>query len=203
MTTAIGLGELQPLVPPSSTTYYNDNYTPIDESSEQILGRKRIWVKLGQSLVVLVAFVVVLSLMNNGGKSAAAVASASLVASIQADHLFAGLLSDEQAFYFPTSSSSSTTTTGKISPLSRRLSLRAVTSYAINQDDVDEDSNSTKHDIIVNWSYDSNQNSAKDNANNAAAIGEYYRYKGLALANYYRSRYDVSIRTRTKGDIYF
>jgi hypothetical protein len=37
MTVAKGLGELQPLVPPSSTTYYNDNYSPIDESSEQIL----------------------------------------------------------------------------------------------------------------------------------------------------------------------
>jgi hypothetical protein len=149
-------------------------------------------------LVVLVAFVAVLSSLNNGGKSAAAVAaSASLVASIQADHLFAGLLSDEQAFYFPTSSSSSTT--AETYPLSRRRSLRAVTTNATNEDDVHEDSNSTNHDT-VNWSYDWNQNSAKDNANNAAAIGEYYGYKGLALANYYRSKYDVSTHIRTKGD---
>ena len=202
MTLAEGLGELQPLVPLSSTTYYDDNYTPIDESSEKILKRKRIWVKLGQSLPLLFAFYVVLLLLNKGGKSAAAAAaaSASLVASIQADHLFAGLLSDEQAFYFPTSSSSSKT--AETSPLSRRRSLRAATTNTTNEDDVDEDSNSTKHDI-VNWSYDWNQNSAKDNANNAAAIGEYYRYKGLALANYYQSKYDVSTHIRTKGDTHF
>ena len=77
MTLTEGLGELQPLVPLSSTTYYDDNYTPIDESSEKILKRKRIWVKLGQSLPILFAFYVVLLLLNKGGKSAAAAAAAS------------------------------------------------------------------------------------------------------------------------------
>ena len=40
----------------------------------------------------------------------------------------------------------------------------------------------------VDWSYDWSAN-AKD----GAAVGEYYRAKGLALADYYRSKYDVSI----------
>jgi hypothetical protein len=84
------LGELEPLVPPSSsssstTTYYNDNnYTPIDESSsEQILKRKRVWIKF---MVVLIAFVVVLSLWS--GNNSSGTPDASLVASIQADQHF-------------------------------------------------------------------------------------------------------------------
>jgi hypothetical protein len=51
-------------------------------------------------LIVFIAFVVVLSLWS--GNNSSGTPYASLVASIQADHLFAGLLSDEQAFYFPT-----------------------------------------------------------------------------------------------------
>lgn len=81
---------------------------------------------------------------------------------MQADRLFAGLLADDEAFYFPTAASR---------PESRRF-LRALTSEAPN---------------TVSWSYD-----WQSNAKDGAAIGEYYRAKGLALADYYRSKYDVS-----------
>jgi hypothetical protein len=103
------------------------------------------------------------------------------------------------------SSSSSSLTTRKTYPLSRHRSLRTDTTNATNEEDYDDDddvtiANTTKHDV-VNWRYDWKQNNNPNdynNENSAAAIGEYYRYKGLALANYYRSKYNVSAYTRTR-----
>ena len=171
------LGELSPLVPRETendaikgSCFYNDDYTPIDESSKQLLQRRKLWMRLGQSSLVVAAVVVAYSFFKGSAAADHMNAAASLtMAAVKEDHLFAGLLADDKAFYFPTERSGESTP-----PVSGRRFLRALTA--------DDDAAAN-----IDWSFDWGKNK-KD----AAAIGEYYRSKGMALADYYRSKYDVS-----------
>ena len=150
--------EIDPLV--SKMNQGEIIYSPLDEESRKIQQRRR-WIKVGGIALAGVAAVALVATIVHMSSSSAAAATIPLA--VQADHLFAGLLADDEAFYFPTAATSR--------PSSRRF-LRSLTSDA---------------PPAVSWSYD-----WQSNAKDAAAIGEYYRAKGLALADYYRSKYDVS-----------
>jgi hypothetical protein len=149
--------EIRPLVhnsQPNSSPYgvYNDDYTPVDEDSRDILRRRR-WMKYGGVAAALVVLAAVLTHSTREEPEAYNYHAST----VQSDHLFAGLLADEQAFYFPAASHGEG---------SRRF---------------------LKGGTGVDWSYD-----WATNAKDGAAIGEYYRAKGLAMADYYRSKFDVS-----------
>jgi hypothetical protein len=169
-----GSKESDPLVPAlhSSSEIV---YSPLDEHSRKIQQRRR-WTKLGGTALLVAGVVVGVASVVHPSSSAASRASAAggraappLV--VEVDHLFAGLLADDEAFYFPTANEASA------SPASRRF-LRALAA-------------APDAPPSVSWSYD-----WQTNAKDAAAIGEYYRAKGLALADYYRSKYDVSTLLR-------
>ncbi|KAL3913147.1 MAG: hypothetical protein SGARI_000800 [Bacillariaceae sp.] len=132
---------------------YDDAYIPVDDDSRAILRRRR-WMKYAvvSAILVLAAVLASSSSRNTQAYSYPAPADA------QTDHIFAGLLADEQAFYFP-----------MVSQHHKRRFLKGGNG--------------------VDWSYDWTAN-AKD----GAAIGEYYRGKGLAMADYYRSKFDPTYK---------
>jgi hypothetical protein len=175
-----GTSEVRPLISSNKDNYgvYADDYTPVDDDSRRILTRRRL-LKYGgiAGIIVLVVVGTIVHLSSHfhqGTDSAtAAFSGPSNSAAVQADHLFAGLLADEEAFYFPT--------TLKEQEMDGRLLLRRV---------LQAGSTTTP---TVDWSYDWTQN-AKD----GAAIGEYYRAKGMAMADYYRSKFDVRILEGSK-----
>ncbi|KAL3922993.1 MAG: hypothetical protein SGILL_001906 [Bacillariaceae sp.] len=146
--------------------YNDDDYRPIDENSRNILKRRKMTkyagVVVAAAILVLATVLAVVSISSKHGE-------VKHYTAIQSDHLFAGLLADSQAFYFPTTTSS--VTNGG----SDRRFLRSLKGG----------SGSTG----VDWSYDWTTNS-KD----GAAVGEYYRAKGLAMADYYRSKFDPTYK---------
>jgi hypothetical protein len=157
---ALPESEVFPLYQAQQYGVYDDNYqySPVDEESRKIVQRRR-WFKYG-GVTTVVAAAAVLAVMANPGTSSR-MSTNHLDA--EADHLFAGLLADQNGFYFPTTHQS------QQDGAAHRF-LRALSSPP----------------GAVDWSYDWTAN-AKD----AAAIGEYYHAKGMAMADYYRSKFDV------------
>jgi hypothetical protein len=122
-----GLKESDPLVPAVVYNHSNSEiiYSPIDEQYRTIQQRRR-WLKLGVVTILLASAVLAVSsslynkIQPSSSFSPITVAGvAGLPAVVQVDHLFAGLLADDEAFYFPTSASRTT-------PTRRHRSLRTL-----------------------------------------------------------------------------
>mmetsp|Transcript_11915 Transcript_11915/g.22064 ORF Transcript_11915/g.22064 Transcript_11915/m.22064 type:complete len:517 (+) Transcript_11915:234-1784(+) len=164
--------EVFPLVPGRANGpygVYNDNYTPVDEDSRNILQRRR-WVKYGGIALVVVAAAAAVAVTHNA-RAASSTGMPPMNDAVQSEHLFAGLLADDTAFYFPMAAHEDENN-------GRRSLLRSLAAAPPG----------------VDWSFN-----WAENAKDGAAVGEYYKAKGLAMADYYRSKFDPTYKA-TAGD---
>ncbi|KAG7370243.1 hypothetical protein IV203_027989 [Nitzschia inconspicua] len=172
----MSVSEVHPLVS-NTNNYgvYDDDYVPVDEDSRNIVRRRRVLKYASVAVLLAAAAAFVGSAFHSHPPSPSSTARNSAV---QADHLFAGLLADDEAFYFPTTIQEEEKEAAMNGAGRMLRALAAASATAKNQ-----------------WSYDWSQN-AKD----GAAVGEYYRAKGLAMADYYRSKFDPTYKVSAAGN---
>lgn len=160
----------------------NDGYEPIDADSAAIVSRRTCWMRLCVTVAVAAAVVLAVSVARRGR------GVVSLGIPTDPDVAFAGLLMDDKGFYFPTTLAKEANNAGGGAGRRRRhRKLQAAAAATVET--LTESYAQNKVDVWgLDWS------SAPESAQlNYAAIGEYYKAKGMALADYYRSKYDVSV----------
>mmetsp|Transcript_19529 Transcript_19529/g.47144 ORF Transcript_19529/g.47144 Transcript_19529/m.47144 type:complete len:456 (-) Transcript_19529:176-1543(-) len=154
---------------PTETFPLVHSYSPVDEASANIQTRRR-WTKLGVSTIVACAAIVgVVNYVQHARYDAARA---------QADQMFAGMLADEKAFYFPMDPSAITASSSSSNNSNHRY-LRALAATTAGGED-------------STWSY--KWTNGLDSKKDFAAIGEYYHAKGLGIADFYRSKFDPTYK---------
>jgi hypothetical protein len=176
--------ELSPLVGGPTTNQYERRSHDNDRYSL----RRRWWTYGGIIVAVtVVALTVGLNTMSliRSSRNKNDSSLETMNPTVQADFLFAGLLVDEKGFYFPMETKLPPTERHEKFSL-RRRSMQATTTTTAATPTTGGGGGDGGGDT-VDWSFDW-QTKAKD----GAAIGEYYKAKGLAIADYYRTKFDVS-----------
>jgi hypothetical protein len=139
-----------------------DRYEPIDDESASLVKRDR---RIKTGFIGAVAALAVVTGVVHFSKSDRSAQTGST------DNLFSSLLMDEKGFFFPTA------LPNKTNPSSRHRHLKAKETNKLEENGVPPSPS-----WGCNW---------KDNIGAYSAIGEYYQAKGMALGDYYRSKYDV------------
>eukprot|EP00521_Asterionellopsis_glacialis_P011481 CAMPEP_0195304188 /NCGR_PEP_ID=MMETSP0707-20130614/34019_1 /TAXON_ID=33640 /ORGANISM="Asterionellopsis glacialis, Strain CCMP134" /LENGTH=441 /DNA_ID=CAMNT_0040367929 /DNA_START=58 /DNA_END=1383 /DNA_ORIENTATION=- len=100
------------------------------------------------------------------------------------DTIFSAMLVDDQGFFFPTIHLSTSCIENETDNHQSRFIRRALSENSVPVATAPHDDNF--------WSYD-----WKQDMDAKPAIGEYYRGKGLAIQDYYRTKYDPTYKSKT------